>query len=70
VNALDAAKLDVGRRRRAGDERQRSTLSRYEIVEDGGRLGYQLDDLVFLPDDADVQIGYAPRPGRSCRRDL
>jgi hypothetical protein len=52
VDALDPVELDVGRRRRAGDERDRPALAGDAL----DRLGDELDDLRRL-DDADVEVG-------------
>ena len=55
MDALDALKLDIGRRRRTGDEGDGTTGLMHSMCEPRERLGYQPDDLAAV-DHTDVKI--------------
>ena len=57
VHPLDAIELDVRGRRGARDEGHRPPLDPHDLIEEGNRLGNQLDDLTLL-DDAEVEVGH------------
>ena len=56
MDADDAAELDVGRRGRPRDQRDRRAPRRDRRREPRDRLGHEVDDLL-LGDDADVVVG-------------